>query len=127
MTSATETGIPGQFGACPLARRDPELFQKFVTNYSEIIRLAVEESALGTDRHVFSKLRTLGRRAGEGDAEAQDLIAVHLSALASIVTINPQAMVKACIRHSRLLLVKMIGELAMYYRERAKGEGATAH
>ena len=117
----------GHFAACPLAQRDPELFRTFVATYSEIIRLAVEGSVSGTDRHVFSKLRKLGRSAGEGDAEAQDLIAVHLSALASIVTANPQAMVKACVRHSRLLLVKMIGELAMYYRERAKAKGMAAH
>jgi len=122
-----DPAIPKQFGSCPLARRDPELFQLFVTNYSEIIQLAVRESVSGTGQNVFTKVRTLARRAGEGDAEAQDLIAVHLSALASIVKANPQATVRACIRHSRLLLVKMIGELAMYYRERAKGGGSAVH
>jgi hypothetical protein len=112
-------GTSNQFSACPLARQQPELFASFVSHYSDIVELAVQEVVTGTDRHVFAKVRSLARRAGEETAVPQDLIAVHLSALAILVQSKPQAMVRACIRHSRLLLVKMIGELALYYREQA--------
>jgi hypothetical protein len=112
--------ISSQFSACRLSSDAPDLFGSFVSDYSEIVQLAVQQMISGTDRHVFARVRSLARHAGENDAVPQDLIAVHLSALAVLVKTQPQAMVKACIRHSRLLLVKMIGELAVYYREQAK-------
>lgn len=112
---------PTQFNACPLYRQNPALFDALATTYCDIVQLAVREAVSGTDRHVFAKIRTLARRAGDHDAVPQDLIAVHLSALAMLVQAKPQAMVRACIRQSRLLLVKMIGELALYYRERTTG------
>jgi hypothetical protein len=111
--------LSSQFSTCPLFRHHPELFETFVGTYCEILQVAVEEAVSGTDRHVFSKVRTLAKLAGEKNAEPQDLIAVHLSALAILVNTKPQAMVRACIRHSRLLLVKLVGELALYYREQA--------
>lgn len=114
-----ETQTSPEFRTCPLYRHAPELFQTFVANYGELIELSVREAVSGTDRQVFSKLRRLARRAGEQDALPQDMIAVHLAALSNLVKTRPQAMVRAGIRLSRLLLVKMIGELALYYRERA--------
>lgn len=110
---------PRQFSACTLARQHPELFEAFVGNYCEILQLAVEEAVSGTDRHVFAKLRTLARRAGEKDAVPQDLIAVHISALAFLVKSKPRTMLRALVRQSRLLLVKLVGELALYYREQS--------
>lgn len=114
-----ETRAPDDFRACPLYRGYPDLFQSFVARYSEIIELAIREAVSGTDRQVFTKLRTLARSAGDKDAVPQDLIAVHLSALATFVKMKPQPIVRAGIRHSRLLLVKMLGELALYYRDRS--------
>jgi hypothetical protein len=116
--------ISSEFTTCQLSRQQPELFEALVASYGEIVELAIQQEALGTDRRVFPKLRSLARQGGQQDAVPQDLIAVHLSALAIIVKTRPQAMVRACIRHSRLLLVKMIGELALYYRERANGQKA---
>jgi hypothetical protein len=108
-----------EFSTCALYHHDPRAFQEFVHAYSEIVQLAVQETVAGTDRQVFAKLRTLAQRAGSQDAVPQDLIAVHLSALAALVESKPPALVRACIRQSRLLLVKMIGELALYYRDQA--------
>jgi hypothetical protein len=116
--------ISGLFNPCPLFRKYPDLFEAFVATYREIVELAIQQTISGTDRNVFPKLRTLAREAGQRDALPQDLIAVHLSALSVIVKTKPQAMVRACIRHSRLLLVKMVGELAIYYRERSIGPKA---
>ena len=107
-----------EFSGCPLYRHRPDLFELFVASYIEITQLAVREAVSGTDRHIFAKLRTLARKAGEEDAVPQDLIAVHLSALSTLVKTKPQPIVRAAIRQSRLLLVKLIGELALYYRDR---------
>lgn len=109
---------PTELNTCPLHRQNPALFEDLVAAYGEVIELAVRATVSGTDRHVFAKIRTLARRAGDHDAVPQDLIAVHLSALALLVKTRPQTMVRACIRQSRLLLVKMVGELALYYRDR---------
>jgi hypothetical protein len=117
----TDTRIPSQFSPCPLFRNHPDVFENFVHNYREIIELAIQQTISGTDRHVLSKVRALARQAGQQNAVPQDLIAVHLSALAILVRTKPQAMMRACIRHSRLLLVKLLGELAIYYRELAIG------
>ena len=111
---------------CPLARRNGTLFAAFVVEYAKIVQLAVEEAVSRTDRQVYLKLKDLGRRAGEQDALPQDLIAVHLSVLASMIRNEPHAKARACVRHSRLLLVKTIGELALYYRDRAGRAAADA-
>lgn len=106
--------------ACELARKNPQLFKAAVEEYCTVLQLAVEESVSGTDRHTLSRMRALARRLGETDSLPQDFIAVHLSAVAIVVRNKPHAMAKACVRHSRLLLVKMIGELALFYREQAR-------
>ena len=127
MSHPTEDAISSQFSACPLARRDPEVFETFVAAYADIVLLAVEEATSGAGQPVFGKVRSLAVRAGEIDAEAQDLIAVHLTALARIVANKPEARVRAAsIKQSRLLLVKMVGEMAMYYRELAKPQRTLA-
>jgi hypothetical protein len=108
------------FGACPLARKNAALFGALVEDYREIIQLAVEEALSGVDHRTFSRVRALARRAGRQDAAPQDLVAVHLTALVTIVKDKRHVMAKACVRRSRLLLVKLLGELALYYRELAR-------
>lgn len=118
--------ISSRFDACALARNNPGLFGAMVQDYCTIVQLAVEQAVSGTDRQTLSRVRALSRRAGDEDAVPQDLIAVHLSGLVVLVRNKPHAMAKACVRQSRLLLVKMIGELALFYREQAKSSGAPA-
>ena len=103
-----------------LARKMPQVFAASVEEYCTVLQLAVEESVSATDRHTLARIRTLARRLGEADSVPQDFIAVHLAALAIVVRNKPHAMAKACVRHSRLLLVKMVGELALFYREQAR-------
>jgi hypothetical protein len=105
--------------ACPMARKNPELFHTAVQEYCEAVQLAVQEAVARTDHRSLARIRDLARRAGREDAVPQDLIAVHLSSLVIIVKNKPEKMAKACVRQSRLLLVKMIGELALFYREQA--------
>jgi hypothetical protein len=112
--TATSTG----FGECALSHQDPGLFDSLVTRYCGIVELAIRQARPGLDSRVFENLRDLACQAGQRNASPQDLIAVHLSALAILVNTKPQSMARACIRHSRLLLVKMVGELALYYRDR---------
>ena len=114
-----EAGVSQHLSTCPLYRENPALFDALVAKYGGIVQLAVEQAVSSTDRGIFPQIRALAREAGLQDAEPQDLIAVHLSALAILVRTKPQALVRASIRQSRLLLVKMIGELALYYREQA--------
>jgi len=109
--------------ACALSRNDPALFDALVGEYGDIVELAVREVLSGTDFKVYPKLRELAWRAGEKDSLPQDLIAVHLSALSILVRTKPHAMVRTGIRQSRMLLVKMIGELALYYRSCSIGQG----
>jgi hypothetical protein len=108
---------------CELARKNPQIFSTAVEEYCTVLQLAVEEAVSGTDRHTFTRVRTLARKLGELDCVPQDFIVVHLSALATVVKNKPHEMAKACVWHSRLLLVKMIGELALFYREQARAEG----
>ena len=104
---------------CLLARHDPMFFSSLVIEYSRVVQLAVEESVFRTDRQVFVGIRNLARSAGEKDAVPQDLIFVHIAGLARLAKDAPRPLAKAYVQHARLLLVKMIGELALYYREQA--------
>ena len=108
-----------EFAPCLLARNEPALFLTLSTDYCAITQLAVEESVLRTDRQVFARVRHLARRAGEKNAVPQDLVCVHIAGLSMIADKLPRPVAKACAQHARLLLLKMIGELALYYREQA--------
>jgi hypothetical protein len=112
--------IPAEFAGCELARKTPQFFASAVEEYCAIVQLAVEESVSRVDRHTMARVRKLARRLGEIDSVPQDFIGIHLSALAILVKNKPDAMAKACVRQSRLLLVKMLGELALFYREQAR-------
>jgi hypothetical protein len=120
------TASSTQLGECALSHRDPGLFDSFVTRYGEIVELATRQSRPGADLRVFKNLRDLAREAGQRNASPQDLIAVHLSTLAILLKTKPQALARACVRHSRLLLVKMVGELALYYRDRSLAKAPLA-
>jgi|GEM_PF-1906457 hypothetical protein len=117
----TEPDATSMLAGCELARKAPELFRPAVEEYAAIVQLAVEDSVSVSGRRAFSRVRRLARRLGQADSLPHDLIAIHLSALAHLVGTKPQPMARACVRHSRLLLVKLIGELALYYREQARG------
>lgn len=108
-----------EFSYCLLARQDPMLFSSLAVEYSQVVQLAVEESVFRTDRQVFVRIRNLARSAGEKDAVPQDLIFIHIAGLARLAKDTPRPLAKAYVQHGRLLLVKMVGELALYYRERA--------
>ncbi len=115
----SETDAASTF-ACELARRDPLLFAAAVEEYGVVIESSIEEALSGTDRHTRGRIRALARKLGAEDAVPQDLVAIHLSTLAGVVKSKPHALAKACVRHSRLLLVKMVGELALFYRDQAR-------
>ena len=122
--------LSSQVGDCLLARKNPALFSTLVAEYREIVQLAVEQVVSRNRYRVLPKIRALAYRAGAQDAVPQDLIAVHLSALAILVKKNPNvSLARAWVQHGRLLLVKMIGELALYYRDEAAGRrsGEPAH
>jgi hypothetical protein len=120
LSNGPNAAVSSHLGACPLARKDAALFGALVADYREIILLAVEEALSGMDHRTFSRVRALARRAGRQDAAPQDLVAVHLAALITIVKDKRHGMAKACVRQSRLLLVKLLGELALYYRDLAR-------
>ena len=111
-------GLPSSdLNNCLLARHDSALFSALAAEYCALVRLASEESVFSTDRQVFAGIRKLARRAGERDALPQDLVSVHISGLAKIAESVPRPMARLCFRQARLLLVKLMGELALYYRE----------
>lgn len=111
--------VSGEFNNCVLARHDPMFFSALAVEYGQAVQLAVEESVFRTDRQVFVRIRNLARSAGEKDAVPQDLIFVHIAGLARLAKDAPRPLAKAYVHHARLLLVKLVGELALYYREQA--------
>lgn len=105
---------------CLLARNHPTLFSALAIEYSTITQLALEEAALRTDRQVLAKVRNLATRAGEVNAVPHDLVCIHLMALSILAGKVRPTVAKACAQHARLLLLKMMGELALYYRDKAR-------
>lgn len=103
---------------CLLAQNNPDLFSALVAEYDHIVRQAAQQIPLFADRESLAKISHLARRAGEHDAVPADLIAIHLAALATLANSNSRLVVKTCMHQARLLLLKMVGELALYYRSK---------
>jgi hypothetical protein len=103
---------------CHLLQNHPALFAALTTEYRGIVQRAAEKASSYPDREILSQIAGLSRRAGEHDAAPVDLVAIHLAALGRLATQNSRPVAKACLRQARLLFLKMIGELALYYRSK---------
>ena len=100
----------------------PERYDDLVRQYSEALDMALEQRAYRVEHNLSGRVRRLAISLGEMKAGPRDVIQIHSEALQGKRD-GPPRQVQAYMDESRLMLIELMGDLVMYYRNLAQGLG----
>ena len=109
------------YGAAPLRESVPEVFDAAAQRYADLLDLALEEQAYKTDRRVSEQLKVLAGTLGAAGAGPRDLIDIHSSATKTKMRGVAAQKAQAYLEEGRLMVLKLMGNLASYYRNYSFG------
>lgn len=117
LSQVPKTTITSQiYGLVSLEESSPIYFDGIVKQYGELMDLALEQRAFQMEDKVSSRLRILVDQLGYVKANARDIIEIHKAALKQKNQGVPFVKAEAYIEEGRILLLKLMGNLVMYYR-----------
>lgn len=112
------------FGAAPLHERAPADHQEIVARYGRLLGVALDRRAYrGQGEHLGDELRGLADRLGDLGASPREVTEVHARALRGAVRGVSATKAQALLAEGRMLALELMGDLAGYYRRRARGSG----
>ncbi len=94
----------------------PQLFNEFVTRYSRVLDLAVEETVFKRDRGTSKEVEAMAAELGRLRCRPNDLVDLHRTALERVCADQHLKKVQAYTEEGRILFVGLIGHLAAFYR-----------
>lgn len=103
------------YGHTPLAENSP-LFAQLVKEYGDVVELSLEERGFRTSTNRGPLLTVLADRLGFLRALPRDVIAIHTQALRDRLTNTTVARSRVYLDEARLVLLRLMGYLAAYYR-----------
>jgi signal transduction histidine kinase len=116
------------FGASALHERAPLEHSDIVERYRGLLDTALHRKAYrGHGGGIADDLRALAERLGDLGAGPREITEVHTLALKQAVRGVPAAKTAALLSEGRLLALELMGNLASYYRRRARGHLRTDH
>jgi signal transduction histidine kinase len=109
------------FGATPLCERAPLEHSDIVEQYASMLEAALHRKAYrGGGEGLTEALRILAERLGDLGAGPREVTDVHARALRRAVRGATPTKTQALLAEGRLLALEMMGNLASYYRRRAR-------
>jgi PAS domain S-box-containing protein len=122
LSSPPNTGVTAQmFGLTPLRQNLPDIFQKLVEQYTDLLDLAVEQRLYKVDHHVSDNLRKIAGHLGALRAGPRDVVECHSQAVKQKVTSVEPSRARVYVEESRLIILELMGYLTTYYRNHAMG------
>ena len=110
------------FGGSALRERAPLDYADIVIRYRDLLDTALHRKAYrGHGEGIADDLRALAERLGDLGAGPREITEVHAEALKHAVRGAPAAKTAALLSEGRLLALELMGNLASYYRRRARG------
>jgi CheY-like chemotaxis protein len=104
------------FGQTSLKDTAPGVFGDLVRHYENILDRSLEERAMKTNKGVVEELKSLADRLGRLDAAPPDVVDLHMATITTKVRGQPLKKAKVYVAEGRLLLLKLMGDLASFYR-----------
>jgi PAS domain S-box-containing protein len=115
------------FGATPLHERVPVDHADIADRYSVLLDTALHRTVYrGQGEGLAQDLRALAERLGDLGAGPREVTALHAAALRQAVRGVTAAKTQALLSEGRLLALELMGNLASYYRRRARGQRPAA-
>jgi DNA-binding NarL/FixJ family response regulator len=110
------------FGQSSLKESAGSLFGDLARQYLEILDHSLEERAMKTKKGVVEQLKSLADELGALGAGPRDVVELHTAAITTKLHGQPLPKAKAYVIEGRLLLLKLMGDLASFYRNLSLGK-----
>jgi PAS domain S-box-containing protein len=124
LSSPPNSGVTAQmFGLTPLRQNLPDIFQKLVEQYGELLDRAVEQRLYKIEHQVSDGLRKIAGHLGALQAGPRDVVECHSLAVKQKVGNVDSGRTKVYLEESRLAVLELMGYLTTYYRNYAMGSG----
>lgn len=112
------------YGSLTQKEGAPERFAVWSGQYAGLVeRLVADEK---NSRAAMEQLRDLGEMLGQSRAGPRDVIDLHLQAIRQLTKGMPAGKVQHILDRGRLMLVRLMGYLVTFYKNRALGNRHTA-
>jgi DNA-binding NarL/FixJ family response regulator len=112
------------FGQNSLKEAAPGVFGDLVRHYHDILDRSLEERAMKTNKGVVEQLKSLADRLGGLDAAPPDVVDLHMATITAKLHGQPLQKAKVYVAEGRLLLLKLMGDLASFYRAASWGKSS---
>lgn len=104
------------YGSSTLSDSNPQEFRSLLLAYDRLIDFSMEQQCVKSYGELDPELNRFIMHLGALNAAPRDVIDIHKTTLsAKLLRLTPRKS-KACIEESRLLILKVMGELVRYYR-----------
>jgi PAS domain S-box-containing protein len=122
LSAPPQTTITAEaFGLIPLWQNLPDIFNKLVAQYVDLMDLALEQRVYKVEHHLSDRLRGVAQRLGQLRAGPRDVVELHTTALRVKTRGVSPLKSKAYVEEGHLLALELMGYLASYYRHLATG------
>ena len=111
-------------GLMPLHQSIPNIFDKMLQRYGDLMELALEQQAYRVEHDISGNLRSIAEELGYLKAGPRDVVELHSSALRRKTAAASHAKAQAYLEEGRVMGLELMGYLASYYRTYSLGTTA---
>ena len=106
------------FGLAPLRESHPNVFEDLVERYEALMDQALERRVYKVEDDIAKEVTAVSERLGALRAGPRDVVDIYIMALKNKNRQANPVKAEAYAEESRLIALKLMGELASYYRKR---------
>lgn len=104
------------FGIRSLKQVDPSVFSDLVYRYSELLDLALDQRTYRVDHDLTDKIQEISNELGFYSCSPRDVIELHTESMQLRLSEKTPKKSQAYVEEGRLLLLKLMGHLVLFYR-----------
>jgi len=126
ISGSSPTRITAQFlGITSIKKVAPELYRAMVEQYGKVLDHSIEKRVYKVNYNITNELRLLSQQLGFLKAGPRDVIEIHTSVLEKKCHGAPHAKAQAYIEEGRIILLELMGDVVMFYRNYYVENGST--
>lgn len=113
--------VSSTYEGTPLNMRDEFFFSELVDKYCHILEKAVEKQVLKINYDISENVKKIALELGKRFAKPSDLVSLHREALIRLASCNKVDKMRYFKQEGSFLLLELMGELALFYRNYFSG------
>jgi PAS domain S-box-containing protein len=122
LSSPPQTGVTARlYGVVTLLDGFPDTFANLVDTYQELMDLSLEQQTFKVKHDISGRLSAMAETLGFCRAGPRDVVDIHTAALKEKVRTASNEKKKAYTGEGWLMVLKLMGDLASFYRNRTYG------